>query len=64
MAELEREIFMRLLIDLFLERPGIERRLKEKQDAMQASSDAPTVSDRAMDFSKGLRVIPISPYAE
>jgi hypothetical protein len=64
MTELEKEIFWKLLIDLFLETPTIGRRLKEERAATQSGSDAKTASGRALDFSKNLSVSPLSPYAE
>ncbi len=48
MTELEREIFMRLLIDLFLERPGIEKRMAEKQRSMDAKTDTQTAHHRSI----------------
>jgi hypothetical protein len=64
MTELEREIFMRLLIDLFLERPAIERRLKEKQGSMSSRTETGMSSHHSQeDFSKKPSIFPISPSA-
>ncbi len=66
MTELEREIFMRLLIDLFLERPGIERRLKEEQDSMSSRIETQIPHNRSIeeDFSKNASIFPLSPNAD
>jgi hypothetical protein len=64
MTESEREIFMSLLIDLFLKWPAIERLKREKRAAIQSNSNTQTLSDRTIDFSKDLSITPLSPYAE
>jgi len=64
MTELEREIFMRLLIDLFLERPGIEKRMAEKQRSMDSTTDMQTAHNRSIeDVAKNLSIFPVSPNA-
>jgi hypothetical protein len=65
MTELEREIFMRLLIDLFLDRPAIERRQKEKQNAVSSRTEAATPHNHSLEyFSKNPSIFPLSPYAD
>jgi hypothetical protein len=65
MTELEREIFMRLLIDLFLERPGIEKRMAQKQRSMNSKTDTQAAHKRSIeDFSKNLSTFPVSPDAD
>ena len=60
MTELEREIFMRLLIDLFLERPAIERREKEKRDALNARTETEIPQNHSLeDFSKKTLAVPV-----
>ena len=60
MTELEKEIFWKLLIDLFMERPMIEKRLKEKQHSMSSGTATQTPHDRSEDFSKNARIVAIS----
>jgi len=64
MTEQEREIFMKLLIVLFLEGHAIERRKRKEQAAPQAGSHTQAPSDRMIDFSKGLSVTLLAPFAE
>jgi hypothetical protein len=64
MTEQEREIFMKLLIDLFLDGHARERRKKKEQAAMQASSNAKIPADRAVGFSESLSITPLAAFAE
>jgi hypothetical protein len=64
MTEQEREIFMKLLIDLFLEGHAIERRKRKEQAALQTGSHTQAPADCMVDFSKGLSITPLAPFAE
>ena len=42
----------------------MERRKRKEQAALQAGSHTQAPSDRMIDFSKGLSITPLAPFAE